>query len=381
MKFTQLHLDNWRNFRTIDVPLQRRSFLVGPNAAGKSNFLDALRFLRDLADPQGGFQRAVQQRGGVSQIRSLHARQYSNVVLDVTLDLDDSVTWRYVVEFNQDNVRRPVVRREKVWRGDEVIRERPDSDDRDDPNRLSQTHLEQVNSNKAFRGVAEFLAQVRYLHLVPQLVREPDRSVGKLRDPFGGDFLDQLARMQKDHKRTFDSRLRRIKDALRVAVPQLKELELKRDERGVPHLRGLYEHWRPNAGWQSEGQFSDGTLRLLGLLWAFLDGSAPLLLEEPELSLHGAVVKHLPGTMWRLGRKSGRQTIVSTHSGDLLSDPAIPADEILLLVPTREGTDVRAAGTMPQVRALLDAGLSIAEAVLPHTAPTAAEQLPLLLGE
>jgi hypothetical protein len=34
----------------------------------------------------------------------------------------------------------------------------------------------------------------------------------------------------------------------------------------VPHLRGLYSHWRKDAGWQTEEQFSDGTLRLLGLL-------------------------------------------------------------------------------------------------------------------
>ena len=42
----------------------------------------------------------------------------------------------------------------------------------------------------------------------------------------------------------------------------------------------MCEHWRPDAGWQTETQFSDGTLRLLGLLWSVLDGTGPLLLEE-----------------------------------------------------------------------------------------------------
>src|SRR6266498_1666362 len=140
----------------------------------------------------------------------------------------------------------------------------------------SLRRLQQVNVNRKFRAVAELFASVRYLHIVPQLIREPDRSAGRRNDPYGGDFLEQVARTVE---KTLKGRLRRIQDALRVAVPQLKELELWRDARGAPHLRGKYEHWRPQGAWQTEEQFSDGTLRLLGLLWAILDGTGPLLLE------------------------------------------------------------------------------------------------------
>jgi len=380
MRFTHLLIENWRNFRKVDVPLRRRAFLVGPNASGKSNLLEALRFLRDVADPQGGFQRAVGSRHGVSQIRSLHARQHSNVVLDVHLEINDT-SWRYRLEFNQDNNRRPVVRCEEAWYGDRKVVTRPNSDDEADPQRLTQTHLEQVSANKDFRDVAEFLAQVRYLHLVPQLVRDRERYIGRDRDPFGGDFLDQLARMQREQKRTFDSRIRRITEALRVAVPQLQKLKLESDERGVPHLRGLYKHWRPDAGWQNEDQFSDGTLRLLGLLWALLDGGAPLLLEEPELSLHSGVIRYIPTMMWRVGRKAGRQTVVSTHSPELLSDSSIGAEEVLLLEPSKEGTDVALASSKKQIKELLAGGVSMADAVIPHTAPRNAQQLALLFSD
>jgi predicted ATPase len=47
MRFSQVILENWRNFDQVDVRLQDRAFLVGPNASGKSNFLDVFRFLRD----------------------------------------------------------------------------------------------------------------------------------------------------------------------------------------------------------------------------------------------------------------------------------------------------------------------------------------------
>ncbi len=375
MKFLRIRLENWRNFLNADVALPRRVFLSGPNASGKSNFLDAFRFLRDVANVQGGFQSAVSGRGGVSKIRSLNARSYPNIGLEVDIELvPGDTSWRYRLEFTQDNQRRPLVEREIVQRGGAVVLERPDTNDKSDPTRLTQTHLEQVNANKEFRAVAEFFAQVRYLHLVPQLVREPDRSVGRSRDPYGGDFLEQLAGTQK---KTLDSRLRRIKNALRVAVPQLKELELGRDERGIPHLKGLYEHWRPNAGWQNEDQFSDGTLRLFGLLWVFLDGSAPLLLEEPELSLHSEVVRHIPRMLARLGRKMGRQILVSTHSAELLSDEGIAKEEVLLLEPSKEGTKVSPASKDSQISALVQGGVSIAEAVLPRTAPKDAHQLAL----
>src|SRR3954447_5399695 len=75
MRFTRLQLENWRNFRSVDVPLAQRVFVVGPNASGKSNLLDAIRFLRDVADPAGGLRRAVDERRGMDAIRSIHAPQ------------------------------------------------------------------------------------------------------------------------------------------------------------------------------------------------------------------------------------------------------------------------------------------------------------------
>lgn len=373
MRFTRLKLQNWRNFLDADVPLQRRVFLVGPNASGKSNFLDAFRFLRDIAEPKGSFQGAVEARHGVSQIRSLHARRYSHVTVEVEVDLDSEGTWSYLLELSQNNQRVPTITREVVSHASEILVERPGPDDVADPKRLSQTHLEQLNANASFRPLADFFSQVRYLHLVPQLVREPERSVGKSRDPFGGDFLEQLARTPR---KTLESRLRRIKDALQIAVPQLKELTLDRDKAtGVPHLKGLYEHWRPNAGWQMEDQLSDGTLRLLGLLWVFLDGTAPLLLEEPELSLHDSVVSQIPRMISRLGVRSGRQVLLSTHSAAMLSDEGIAPEEVLMLQPSREGTLVKVAAEDAQVRALLEGDLPMADVVIPRTAPAHADQL------
>ena len=348
-------------------------FIVGPNASGKSNLLDVFRFLRDIAEPEGGFQRAVKSRGGVSNLRCLHARKQPDIALHVDVMIDDT-EWSYRLEFSQDNQRRALVSREEVRRDGGWIIRRPDDSDVADPNRLTQTNLEQVNANRDFRQLADFFAQVRYLHIVPQLLRQSDRFRPIPHDPYGSDFLEQIAGTQK---RTLESRLKKINAALQVAVPQLQELQVERDERGTPHLKGLYKHWRPNAGWQTEDQFSDGTLRLLGLLWAVLDGNAPLVLEEPELSLHAAVVRFIPAMMSRATRKNSRQTIISTHSADLLADESIAPEEVLLLSPSEDGTRVDVAAHDEQVRALLEGSVPLADAVLPHTAPANASQLSL----
>ena len=57
MQLTHLTLKNWRNFKQADFDLQDRTFVVGPNASGKSNLLDALRFLKQIATAGEGFRK------------------------------------------------------------------------------------------------------------------------------------------------------------------------------------------------------------------------------------------------------------------------------------------------------------------------------------
>ena len=377
MRFTKIYLENWRNFTRIDVQLQQRMFLVGPNASGKSNLLDTFRFLHDLTRVGGGLEKAVSDRGGVSRLRSLAARRPSEIIIHVSIENGDNVSWQYRIGITQDNNSRPFLKEEKVWKSGNLILSRPDKRDNDDRELLRQTHLEQINSNREFREIAEFFNTISYYHIVPQLIRDPERSVGRKLDPYGGDLLEQIASAQR---RTQESRLRRIQDALRVAVPQLQELTQYKDERGVPHLRAKYDHWRSKGAWQTEADFSDGTLRLIGLLWALLDGTGPLILEEPELSLHTEIVSRIPEMMASIQRsqkKQARQILVSTHSSDLLKDEGIAPDEVLLLRPTRDGSTVEVSRDNTEIKQLLDAGLPLVDAVLPHTRPPGAEQLSL----
>ena len=157
----------------------------------------------------------------------------------------------------------------------------------------------------------------------------------------------------------------------------MKELTDIKDETGVPHLEAVYQHWRPRGAKQREDQFSDGTLRLIGLLWSLLESDSMLLLEEPELSLNSGIIRKLPSLMYRLQRQKKRQMVISTHSPDLLSDPGIGGEEVLLLTPGEEGTSVELASSIKEIKDLLEGGLTVADAALPRTVPSDILQLDL----
>ena len=376
MLITRLKLQNWRNFKKIEVDLRDRVFVIGPNASGKSNLLDVFRFLRDVAKPKGGgLQRAVEARGGMTKLRCLLARR-GDVLIEVDLadKVDSPATWRYCLAFRSEGTgkQRVVVRQERVedLRTGRVVLDRPNnSDDQADPERLTETSLEQVNANKEFREIAQFFGALTYLHLVPQLLRYSELGANVLLegDPFGQSFLERIA---KTTDRTREARLKKIESALRACVPNMRDLKFSRDSTtGTPHLEALYEHWRPDAGWQREDQFSDGTLRLLGIMWSLLDGDSLLLLEEPELSLNESIVRQSPPLLWQMQRnaKYRRQVFVTTHSEALLEHSSVDPRDVIRLETSPEGT--RVVPATPQEIALVEAGYNVAEAMVrkaPH---------------
>ena len=224
MYISRLVAKNWKNFTDVDVSLREVVYLVGPNASGKSNFLDIFRFFRDIVNPKGGgLQKAVSDRGGLKKIRCLAARQNPNVELHVELkeDLDDETTWQYSLSFFGDkaNSKKQRVRivYEKVFNNGKLVLQRPTKDDQEDTERMTSTFLEQVNANKEFREIADYFEGVLYLHLVPQLLKFGNQLATQRMDsdPFGQGFLDMVA---DTTVRTRDSRLKRINTILKTVT-------------------------------------------------------------------------------------------------------------------------------------------------------------------
>lgn len=373
LRYTSLQLGNWRNFRHVDIKLASRAFFLGPNASGKSNLLDSLRFLAEIAQPgRGGLQAAVDRRGGFAKLRCLNARNPSDIDIKVSVGNDAALAvWTYTLKMNVKARRPPRVLLERIERDGALVAESVNAQKSEDL-AYSQTLLEQVSSNVGFRELATFIASSRYLHVVPQIVRDRSRAKAEGDDPYGGDLLRRIKAMPKKSR---TPRLRRLSDALAKAVPQFRSIDLDDDEDGVPHLKASFSNWRKNDSTQSEVDFSDGTLRLIGLLWSIAERGGPLLLEEPELSLNDDVVAQLPRMFETMQKLSGRQVITTTHSSSLIDATGVGLRELHRLIVDGNGSRVLTAIDDAKVAAQVNAGMSPSEALMPLLRPPGIEGL------
>lgn len=359
MRVTRIRLKNWKNFQNVDVPLGPRTFLIGTNATGKSNFLDALRFIGDLAEH--GVSKAVQRRGGLTGLRCLYARKESSIGLGFTLN----ETWDYELELTESKQFPVLIKREYVRKDGTTLLERPDDADKADVERRTQTALEQVFANQNFRDIANFFKCISYRHVLPQIVRDPQSfsSVPVVDDPYGRDFVHQIWATPAKIR---EARLRRIAKVLQSDIPSLFGLKVEMDANpGQPHLVAEFQLYSSGKHSMNEGSLSDGTLRLIALFWTLLKKGGLLLLEEPESSLNEGVVRCLASLFakFALG-KQARQIIVSTHSYALLDDPGIQPEEVLKLESGKTGTVVRPLSG-DSLR-LMKNGLTAAKAAFPE---------------
>ena len=365
MQITHVTAHNWRNFKNLDFAVADRLLIVGPNAAGKSNLLDLFRFLGDISRKGGGLAAALEARGGLSRARCLFARNNHKGELAIMVDLRDGEDeWRYelAIKGKKGGHNHPIVVREIVTRNGSELLSRPDANDDRDPDQLTQTHLEQISANREFRPIAEYFAKVNYFHLVPQMIRYPQAGGASPR-VFGSSMI---ADMNATPVRTRQAWFRRIERALQSAVPGFETLRLEVDKAGQPHLIAGYRNWRRNPSEQNETDFSDGTLRLIGLLWTIISSPANggvLLLEEPELSLNAAVVQKLASLLAMAQRGTSMQVILSTHSPELLDDEGIRPEEVLVLQVTSDATVANQLSEIAEVEAQISADLPLSEVV------------------
>ena len=83
-------LKNYKSIAACNVQLQPLTFLVGRNGSGKSNFLDALRFVADALNYSLGH--AIRERGGINDVcrRSRGHPNHFDISLEFTLPNGDT---------------------------------------------------------------------------------------------------------------------------------------------------------------------------------------------------------------------------------------------------------------------------------------------------
>lgn len=364
MFLTRVRIENFRSIAVCDVRLGPLTVLAGPNAAGKSNFLDALRFVRDALRTSPG--QALEPRGGLEEIlhRSSAGTQADSfrIRLDVTVPAPEggpepggergALDASYLLEVGADPDLgadgRPGIRREELlFPGRPALFALPESGRplRSDCWRDDLLLSEGSRTNREAFAVARSLQSMRFYELHTPVLRNIDQTRSKRGDVVLGERGEYLARVLRSLaldspwvKDTVDGYISTmIENAAGLDGKELEEADLA-------YVVGRFLDEDGGHRQVDRRSLSDGTLRLAGVLAALfqprvLNGSIPFVgIEEPEISLHPPVLGALYDAL--VGASDNTQVMVTTQSADLLDNPAADPGHLLVVRDDGHGSTI-----------------------------------------
>ena len=347
-----IRLDNILSFGpgTAELPLEPLNVLIGPNASGKSNLIEALSL---LAAAPGDLQQPIREGGGVREWLWKGAAGTPTATVDVTVEYPDGPTaLRYRLSFTETGARFEL--------RDEVIEnEKPTNPYDEQPyfyyryrdghpvlNVMGEARSERRLSREDVTPDQSILSQRRDPDSYPELTYLANRfehmrfhrefHVGRQTPP----RLPQQADLQQDMLLEDASNLSVLLSHLLNKPPVRNEM-LSRLQDFYPavdnvvasvvggtvqvffHERGLL-HPVPAT------RLSDGSLRYLCLLAVLCHPDPPpvVCIEEPEIGLHPDVIPEVAKLL--VEASSSSQIFVTTHS-DILVDALTDVPEAVIV--------------------------------------------------
>lgn len=346
---TKLTLRGWKSFspvRGVEVPLASTTLLVGPNASGKSNVLDALRLLQGLALDlrldealrgkwDGGRQTWQGVRGGEAEAAWAGS---AGLHLLTTLQLDGH-EHRHLLEIHTSPELR--VAREQLGDLFDTHAESLGAGAGPQPGgalhvgyattgkgksgrmvlRSSASVLGQLESAERMRSdvvattkaVRAHLRSLLHLELQPSRMRDPAPMSASTMGAAGENLAAALHHMPAADRQDLCDWLSEL------CAPKVTGLEFA----VIDAVRDVYFLLEERGSARiSSRSLSDGTLRFLGILVALLTTPAgtTLLLEEPDVGLHPARIHLLAQLLEQIPARRGIQVLATTHSPTLLAN-------------------------------------------------------------
>lgn len=339
-------LKNYKSIAACDVQLQPLTFLVGRNGSGKSNFLDALRFVADALNTS--LDHAIRDRGGHNGIRRQARRRPKYLSIGLNFVLPNGFSGYYYLRINffrakyfevQNEV--CIIQNKQLGIADSYYRVEngivKDTSVKVAP-AVTTDRLYLVNASglPEFRPVYDAFSRMGFYNINPTYIREiqiPDPGNMLYRD--GSNITSVLANLTPSAKT-------HVEEYLTLVTPGIHEVQVKslRNREIIVFLQKVADGdyvWRYYAN-----DMSDGTLRALGILVALfqegldVENHIKLIgIEEPELALHPAAAGVLLDALRDAACKT--QIIITSHSPDLLDNKDLDIDSILA-VEAQDGT-------------------------------------------
>lgn len=366
-----IRAENYRSLRSIHVDLAPLNVLVGPNEAGKSNFLDLIEFLGDSA--RFDLSTAISRRGGMGRVRfrgldTSRGAIRIGVNAEVTTHSSDNAPDEYSLRFwsqrlrggaaevllrseefrfkrTQGRGRRITVKGNKA----ELIDERGNRSRTADrialkSDSLALSTLRRLPANEGGEEVERFarlFTTFRVFNVDVARARRGARMRQEALRPDAANLATALVNLAGDDERYDDF----LNDA-RAMVPGLLAIEFEQLDSSSPTLTvKLIERGLRDSTYLEDASF--GTVRILALLALLYDPSPPLLtcIEEIDHGLHPHLFDRL---IERLREASSRtQLLIATHSPALVNrlDPS----ELIVVERAEDGSTRMPAASSEEI--------------------------------
>ena len=351
----EIRLQNWKSFEESVLYIDPLTFVIGTNASGKSNILDALSFLSDSAkgipvndiaqNTRGGIDWMIRKgadaftlkvvvdaRGG-DLVYTLSCRK-QDTALQIAFESLEQIAVKkqtkrslFYTDVNNENASSPVI-------PTRFYQERRGPHKRMDLGRQTSV-LSQMENLVAIKKVKDAallvqngLRNIFILNPIPNHMRDYSPLSERLNQD-GGNIAGLLAGMNREEQD-------RVEKELTDYVRPLPEKDIKRIwAEKVGRFESdamLYceEEWVNGEKIEIDARgMSDGTLRFIAIVVALLTGKAGslLVIEEVDNGLHPSRSQELVKVLKELGEKSRIDIICTTHNPvliDTLGNDMIP---------------------------------------------------------
>jgi predicted ATPase len=363
----RLQIKGFKSLVDVDVKLPRLTVLFGPNAAGKSNFIDAVQTLsriatsRTLSDALGPPIRGYPIEafafpgGGLPSLLSMESAHFS-LKADISIERDDyrynimvqiqpksgslSIQDEYLAALGKKGEPKGNPTINRIDHRLRIRRKSKPAHPREEPIGLNHSLLSDLRLGggeyKAIERCRSELSGWRTYYLDPRVAMRSARPPADVQEigVLGEDIAPFLYRLRGEKEKHFAA----VQRTLRSLIPGVEGLTVDLDKR-----RGTLDIQVRQGGMEFSSRIiSEGTLRVLALCAIAANpwGGSLLAFEEPENGVHPRRLELIAQLLWFLTIDQERQLIVTTHSPILCDALLRRAEEsgetVLLRVLSRD---------------------------------------------
>lgn len=321
---SRITIKGFKSIRNLEgFQLNSLNILIGANGAGKSNFVDFFRLLREMVDQR--LQITIAKKGGADAHLYLGPKITSQIVGHIYFGLNG---YEFALE--------PTVSNRLIFSYERMYFDGPHFGvshyplgSGHDESKLKETYMEDGSksvSHYVYPAVASWV--VYHFHDTSETAamrREwTVRDNERLRSD-AANLASFLWRLKQDDVNRYEL----IRDTIRLVAPFFRDFRLNPRTSNGDELLQLEWLQKESDYPFHASQLSDGTLRFIALTAALLqpDPPATILLDEPELGLHPYALEILAGMIEQASANT--QLIISTQSAMFLN--AFSAEDIIVV--------------------------------------------------